>query len=44
MKKLSQSLPFRLVLGVVIGIIIGQIANTPVMNVVVTVKSYSVCR
>lgn len=38
MKKLSQSLPFRLVLGVVIGIIIGQIANTPVMNVVVTVK------
>lgn len=31
-------MPFRLVLGVVIGIIIGQIANTPVMNVVVTVK------
>lgn len=38
MKKLSQSLPFRLVLGVVIGIIVGQIANTGVMNVVVTIK------
>lgn len=38
MKKLSQSLPFKLVLGVVIGIIIGQIANTAVMNVVVTIK------
>lgn len=38
MKKLTQSLPFRLVLGVVIGIIIGQIANTAVMNVVVTIK------
>lgn len=38
MKKLSQSLPFRLVLGVVIGIIIGQFANTSLMNVVVTVK------
>ncbi len=38
MKKLSQSLPFRLVLGVVIGIIVGQIANTAVMNVVVTIK------
>lgn len=38
MKKLSQSLPFRLVLGVVIGILVGQIANTAVMNVVVTIK------
>lgn len=38
MKKLTGSLPFRLVLGVVLGIIIGQIAGTGVMNVVVTIK------
>lgn len=38
MKKLFQSLPFRLVLGVIIGIIVGQIANLSVMNVVVTIK------
>ncbi len=38
MKKLLKSLPFRLLLGVVLGILIGQAANESVMNVVVTVK------
>lgn len=38
MKKLWNSLPFRLLLGVVIGILVGQVANTEVMNVVVTFK------
>lgn len=38
MKKLLNSLPFRLLLGVVLGILIGQIANESFMNVVVTVK------
>ena len=38
MKKLFSNLPFRLLLGVVIGILIGQVANISVMNVVVTLK------
>lgn len=38
MKKLFSSLPFRLLLGVVLGILIGQVAGEGVMNVVVTVK------
>lgn len=38
MKKLLNSLPFRLVLGVVIGILVGLVANETLMNVVVTVK------
>ncbi len=38
MKKLFGSLPFKLVLGVIIGILIGQISNEGVMNVVVTIK------
>ena len=38
MKKIISSLPFRLLLGVVIGILVGQISGTAVMNVVVTVK------
>lgn len=38
MKKIITSLPFRLLLGVVLGILIGQAANVSVMNVVVTVK------
>lgn len=38
MKRLFANLPFRLLLGVVVGILIGQIANVAVMNVVVTVK------
>lgn len=33
-----KSLPFRLLLGVVLGIIVGLVANEGVMNVVVTVK------
>ena len=38
MKKIVGSLPFKLVLGVVIGILVGQVANEGVMNVVVTIK------
>lgn len=38
MNKLWKSLPFRLILGVVIGILVGLVANEPVMNVVVSVK------
>lgn len=38
MKNIFKSLPFRLLLGVAAGIIIGQFANVTVMNVVVTVK------
>ena len=38
MRKLWNSLPFRLLLGVVVGIIIGLIANESFMNVIVTVK------
>lgn len=38
MKKLFSSLPFRLLLGVILGIVIGQFANESVMHVVVTVK------
>lgn len=38
MKKIAASLPFRLLLGVVIGIIAGQFFGTELMNVVVTVK------
>lgn len=38
MKKIVSSLPFRLLLGVVIGIITGQFFGTALMNVVVTVK------
>ena len=38
MKNLWGSLPFRLLLGVVLGILLGQVAGVSVMNVVVTVK------
>lgn len=38
MKKICSSLPFKLLLGVVIGILVGQAAGESVMNVVVTVK------
>lgn len=41
MKKILNSLPFRLVLGVVIGILVGLAANETLMNVVVTVKYIS---
>ncbi|MCI1965395.1 MAG: dicarboxylate/amino acid:cation symporter [Oscillospiraceae bacterium] len=38
MKRLSSSLPFKLLMGVIVGIIIGLAANVAVMNVVVTIK------
>ena len=38
MSKLMKSLPFRLVLGVAIGIIVGLIANESFMNLVVTLN------
>ena len=38
MKKLVSSLPFKLLLGVIGGILIGQVAGEQLMNVVVTVK------
>ena len=38
MKKVVTSLPFKLLLGVVIGIVVGQFSGTALMNVVVTVK------
>lgn len=38
MKKLFKSLPFRLLLGVVIGILAGLAAGTGVMNIVVTLN------
>lgn len=38
MKKLFNSLPFRLLAGVVIGILVGLMANQAFMNIIVTVK------
>ena len=38
MGKIFKSLPFKLLLGVVVGILLGLVANEAVMNVVVTVK------
>lgn len=38
MKKFLKSLPFRLLVGVVAGILVGLVANEAVMNVVVTIK------
>lgn len=38
MKKILQSLPFRLLAGVVIGIVAGLWANEGFMNIIVTVK------
>lgn len=38
MKKITGSLPFKLLLGVIIGIIVGQVAGEGLMNIVVTVK------
>ena len=38
MKKLFNSLPFRLLAGVVIGILVGLMANEAFMNIIVTVK------
>ena len=38
MKKILKSLPFQLLLGVIIGIVLGLISNESVMNVIVTIK------
>lgn len=38
MKKLFHSLPFRLLLGIFVGIILGQIFNESTMGVVVTLQ------
>ena len=38
MGKIFKSLPFKLLLGVVVGILLGLVANEAVMNVVVTIK------
>ncbi len=38
MRKLWNSLPFRLLLGVVVGIIVGLVANESFMNLVVTAQ------
>lgn len=38
MKKLLNSLPFRLLVGVIIGILVGLVANETFMNIVVTAK------
>ena len=38
MKKIAGSLPFKLLLGVILGILIGQAANEGFMHVIVTIK------
>ena len=38
MKKILKSLPFQLLLGVIIGIVLGLISNEAVMNMIVTIK------
>lgn len=38
MKKFVSSLPFKLLLGVIIGILLGQVFNSMVMGIVVTLK------
>ena len=38
MKKLLNSLPFRLLAGVIIGILVGLVANETFMNIIVTAK------
>lgn len=38
MKKILNSLPIQLLLGVAVGIVLGLVANEAVMNVVVTIK------
>ena len=38
MKKLFSNLPFRLLLGIVIGILVGLYAGKDFMQVVVTIK------
>lgn len=38
MKRITKSLPFKLLLGVCIGIIVGLLAGEGLMNIIVTVK------
>ena len=38
MKKLFNSLPFRLLLGIFVGIVLGQVFNESTMGVVVTLQ------
>ena len=38
MKKLINSLPFRLLVGVIVGIAVGLVANTTVIQVILTIK------
>lgn len=38
MKKFVSSLPFKLLLGVIIGILLGQVFNPTIMGIVVTLK------
>ena len=38
MKKITGSLPFKLLLGVILGIIAGQVAGEGLVNVVVILK------
>ena len=39
MKKILNSLVFKLLIAVVLGIVVGMVSNEPVMNVIVTIKS-----
>ena len=38
MKKLTSSLPFRLLVGVIVGIVVGLVANATVIQVILTIK------
>ena len=38
MKKLTDSLPFRLILGILVGVLLGQIFNETLMKIVVTLQ------
>ena len=38
MKKILKSLPFKLLVGVIVGMVLGLIANEAFMNVIVTIK------
>ena len=41
MKKLFNNLPFRLLLGIIVGVILGQVFPESVMKVVVTLQASS---
>ena len=38
MEKILKSLPFKLLVGVIVGMVLGLIANEAFMNVIVTIK------